>query len=169
MKPVRFHTDHLLLTRPRPREYLGEMRVCATEVKDHWWHFDRDAPCYKRLENKYRDYVPTADDFARFELAKAEWKARRDEHTRRLWATLHRYTLTPEANDPMKLATFLGRFAASVPCGECLRHWHEILKELPPDAADPFAWGCAAHNAVNRLLNKPQWTVERARAAWSRG
>lgn len=168
MRLVRFNLGHLLLSRPRPANYLDLLRPCALKVAGGWWEFDRDAPCYRKLEERFKEYVPTTEDVARFELLKAERRAQRDDYTRRLWASFHRFTLTEDARDPVKLAAHVAWLRANTPCGECVRHLDAILLEFPPDAADPFVFGVNVHNAVNRLpeLKKRQWTVEEALAKW---
>lgn len=100
--------------------------------------------------------VPTAE-----QLAKAE--AARNEVTRDLWRKLHTTALagnlTPE---------WLNTFAPRLPCGDCQQHWTSLLKEIPPVfGAGSFEWSVTVHNAVNRRLGKPEWTVEDARSLYS--
>ena len=151
---------------PRPTGYLGELRACAEKIENDLWTFDEDAPCFKRMREKYAGYVPTAEDLARVAVAKAEYRARRDEYTRRLWAMLHSFCRTADAADPTKLAGFLAAVRRGIPCGDCLGHWDEILTMFPPDAARPFEWSVDAHNGVNRILGKRQWPTAEAAARW---
>lgn len=103
---------------------------------------------------------------ARAEENRRQDEQRRVEAGRALWAELHAFCLTDDARDPAKLAAFLEAFGKRVPCGDCRRHWNEILARLPPDAGRPFEWSVAAHNEVNVKLDKPTLTVGEARQRW---
>ncbi len=87
-----------------------------------------------------------------------------------LWDELHRRPLeTPELG---KEHQWLIAFAARVPCGECRKHWKELLTQNPPDfnawSASPEGktayarWTWVIHNAVNARINKPQFSWEEA-------
>jgi hypothetical protein len=165
MRLVRFSIP-MMRGRPRPLEYMAEMRACATRVASGWWEFDRDLPCYRSLVDKYREYKATADDVARAEIVKAEERAKRDVTTRKLWSILHNRAFILREVDGAKEAEFLREFDARVPCGDCRLHWREILKKTPPDFDAYFAWTVEVHNAVNRILGKREWTVAEARAAY---
>ena len=43
----------------------------------------------------------------------------------------------------------------------------EVLEATPPRLDDYFAWTVEAHYAVNRKLDKPEVSVEEARATWA--
>lgn len=81
---------------------------------------------------------------------------------RRLWAELHRAALAGTLT-----AEWLRTFTARVPCGECKRHWREILSAIPFRPADQFAWSVSVHAAVSRRLGKDEVSIEDARRIWS--
>jgi hypothetical protein len=77
-----------------------------------------------------------------------------------LWRELH----TKRDADAAWLATF----SSDLPCGDCKKHWGELLKAFPPVFGDGwFAWTVEAHNRVNDRLKKPRMTVGEARARWT--
>lgn len=56
------------------------------------------------------------------------------------------------------------------PCGECARHWREVVRASPPalaSRADFSRWMCEAHNVVNRRLGKPTFNCALAEARWA--
>lgn len=101
-------------------------------------------------------HVPTAAE-------RAKTEAERIALLRSLWLELHWQAalgkLTPE---------WLDAFGPRIPCGECKRHWHKIVEELPPVfGPESFAWTVEAHNRVNRTLGKPEFTMDDARRFYS--
>lgn len=88
----------------------------------------------------------------------------RDDLLRRMWGELHARPWAWGGADA-EAAWLSSSFARRVPCGECRKHWSEILAAMPPDLSSAdryFAWTVAAHNEVNRLLGKPEMSVEDA-------
>ena len=76
-----------------------------------------------------------------------------------LWAELHARPATYSGDTAAELA-WLDAFAARVPCGDCRRHWRELVEKMPPDLTSAAAyerWTIDAHNAVNVELGKPVW------------
>ena len=56
------------------------------------------------------------------------------------------------------------------PCGECARHFREVVRQHPPavaSRADFSLWMCEAHNIVNRQLGKPAFNCALAGSRWS--
>jgi hypothetical protein len=88
----------------------------------------------------------------------------------RLWLELHRRPV--ESPDLGKESQWLTPFAGRIPCGDCRRHWKELLAQTPPafeswsvspDGRLAYAkWTWTIHNAVNALLKKPQISWEQA-------
>lgn len=75
-----------------------------------------------------------------------------------LWDALHGM----EDPTPEKLA----KFATRIPCGSCQKHWRQVMTESPPDLSSAeafFVWSVDAHNAVNRHLGKPLFSLADAR------
>ena len=86
----------------------------------------------------------------------------------KLWAELH----ARELADPADERRWLENFRLRVRCDECRRHWDDIVTRTPPDLSGAnayFRWGVERHNEVNRMLSKPEMSVEAAVAKWRSG
>lgn len=70
-----------------------------------------------------------------------------------LWRELHAQARNGISRE------WLDAFTARVPCGDCRRHWIELVKMIPPPLGDAYEWSVAIHNAVNRRLGKPEWPL----------
>jgi len=83
------------------------------------------------------------------ELGNAAWKL--------LHTTMAKFPDKPTADDSQALKSFLYLFARLYPCGECARHFQQILAKFPPQVATrstAAAWACHVHNEVNKSLKK---------------
>lgn len=83
-----------------------------------------------------------------------------------MWADLHLWALDSTMDNG---SGWLDTFSRKIPCGECRRHWMQLLKEFPPDfnsSATLFAWTVHAHNAVNKRLGKAEVALEVALTRW---
>ena len=81
-----------------------------------------------------------------------------------LWKELHTRSLSFKYNDDMK---YLLEFGMKIPryttgC-KCKEFWVKWIRENPPTFNKYFEWTVKAHNAVNKKLNKPEFTVEEAK------
>jgi FAD-linked sulfhydryl oxidase len=86
---------------------------------------------------------------------------------RALWRLLHTYAwlfpAMPSDDCRRHAREWLAEFSRIV--GEqsgcsCHDHWQSLLGDTPPDLtsrASFYWWTVAAHNAINRRLNKPEW------------
>ena len=64
----------------------------------------------------------------------------------------------PTEDDSAALKSYIHLFARLYPCGDCARHFQQILKKFPPQVATrstAAAWACHVHNEVNKSLKKP--------------
>lgn len=64
----------------------------------------------------------------------------------------------PTSDDRKMLVTFFHLFGRLYPCGDCARHFRELLAEYPPQTKSrngAAGWLCFAHNKVNERLEKP--------------
>ena len=85
-----------------------------------------------------------------------------------LWKELHLKALENKGENE---ARFLSQFSMKIPryttgckCGE---HWNIWMKQHPPkygQNGEFFEWSVQAHNHVNALTGKKQYTVEEAKA-----
>jgi FAD-linked sulfhydryl oxidase len=63
----------------------------------------------------------------------------------------------PTKEDSQALKSFVHLFARLYPCGECARHFQQILQKYPPQASSrnsAAGWACRVHNEVNKSLKK---------------
>lgn len=85
-----------------------------------------------------------------------------------LWIVLHAYALAypwePDPDDINGAEFFFGVFTKLVverstkSCRRCDLEWQKIMKICPPDfsgRARLYEWTVAAHDRINRKLNKP--------------
>ncbi|KAJ1027243.1 hypothetical protein NDA18_003252 [Ustilago nuda] len=116
-------------------------------------------------------FNPPAKDVERVEgvimpeMANATAKAALGRST---WHFLHTMTLrfpdTPTKEESETLRNFFQNFAKLYPCGECARHFQQLLGELPPQVGSRKAaslWLCAVHNEVNKSLGKEEFPCDK--------
>lgn len=104
------------------------------------------------LSSEIRAMIKTADNYLQYraELGRATWKF--------LHTMAARFPEEPTASDRTALETFIHLFGRLYPCGECARHFRQLLAEYPPQTSSRNAaagWLCFAHNVVNERLDKP--------------
>lgn len=81
--------------------------------------------------------------------------------TAELWLELHHWAIA--ITDPSAAPAWIAAWSARIPCGDCRRHWSTWYAANPADLSSPagmFEWSIHAHNAVNRKLGRPEWTVQ---------
>ncbi|KAG6040301.1 hypothetical protein E4U41_000946 [Claviceps citrina] len=86
------------------------------------------------------------------ELGRATWKF--------LHTMVARFPEKPSDSDRQTLESFFRLFGRLYPCGDCARHFREMLEKYPPQTSSRNAaagWLCATHNVVNKRLKKPQF------------
>ncbi|QPH18936.1 hypothetical protein C2857_004062 [Epichloe festucae Fl1] len=86
------------------------------------------------------------------ELGRATWKF--------LHTMVARFPDKPSESDRKTLESFFHLLARLYPCGDCARHFREMLEKYPPQTSSRNAaagWLCASHNMVNKRLGKPQF------------
>lgn len=94
------------------------------------------------------------------QIARELQRKTRFEKTRLLWEELHTQ-LNPTDQWLQKWIKRIPSFG----CG-CKQGFKDIMAANPPRYNDWFAWTVEVHNAVNRKLNRREWTIEEARARW---
>lgn len=87
---------------------------------------------------------------------------------RSTWHFLHTMTLRfpdkPTKAESDTLRSFFENFAQLYPCGECARHFQQLIKELPPQVGSRMGaslWLCAVHNEVNKSLGKKEFPCDK--------
>ncbi len=63
----------------------------------------------------------------------------------------------PTEEDSSSLKSFIYLFARLYPCGDCARHFQELLTKFPPQVgsrSSAATWACHVHNEVNTRLEK---------------
>lgn len=71
-----------------------------------------------------------------------------------------RFPDKPTDSDRKTLESFFHLFGRLYPCGDCARHFREMIQKYPPQTSSRNAaagWLCATHNMVNKRLNKEQF------------
>ncbi|KAJ3472363.1 hypothetical protein NLG97_g11052 [Lecanicillium saksenae] len=71
-----------------------------------------------------------------------------------------RFPDKPTKDERTTFETFMHLFGRLYPCGDCARHFREILAKYPPQSgsrSSAAGWLCFAHNLVNERLEKPQF------------
>lgn len=92
----------------------------------------------------------------------------REVRGREAWEQLHSYKYQSEEETKF----FYEFWVLTIPsfgCS-CKSHWNEVTKDLPPDfssAENFFRWGVEAHNRVNLMLGKPQFSYEEAKVVYN--
>ena len=89
-----------------------------------------------------------------------------------LWQELHVRALEYEGDNDM---AFLLQFSLRIPkfnatC-RCRENWMKIVRANPPrfgKNGEYFAWTVLCHNEVSKKLGKPTYTVEEAKAFYSK-
>lgn len=85
----------------------------------------------------------------RAELGNAAWKL--------LHTTMAKFPDKPTDDDQSALKNYIYLFARLYPCGDCARHFQQILSKFPPQTVTrsaAAAWACHVHNEVNKSLKK---------------
>lgn len=93
------------------------------------------------------------------------------------WHTIHLlcYTAPPvlSATEQLRYTTFFNALPFVLPCATCSEHLQENYKQYPIEQyvgsqASLFEWSVQIHNAVNRILGKPEVSLETAKALWDK-
>lgn len=87
---------------------------------------------------------------------------------RSTWHFLHTMTLrfpeSPTKPESETLRSFFLNFAQLYPCGDCAKHFQQLLAELPPQVGSRKAassWLCTVHNEVNKRLGKDEFPCDK--------
>lgn len=91
-----------------------------------------------------------------------------------LWKLLHLRALNFKEENDLK---FLLEFSTKIPkynsnCA-CKEHWLNWVRQNPPPFGPNFgekyfAWTVSGHNAINKLLDKPEYSIESAREYYNK-
>jgi hypothetical protein len=80
------------------------------------------------------------------------------------WRLLHtmaaKFPVEPTHTQKTTLLTFLYTFAKMYPCGDCARHFTQVMSDHPPvvkSRTTVTQWMCEVHNIVNLRLKKPEF------------
>jgi hypothetical protein len=85
------------------------------------------------------------------------------------WHTIHiialGYPKNPTYTDKKCVKEFYESLAFLLPCSICREHYKEYLQEKPistflDSRTDLIKWTVQIHNKVNKMLGKPEWTLE---------
>jgi predicted lactoylglutathione lyase len=75
------------------------------------------------------------------------------------------YSKNPTYTDKKCAKEFYESLAFLLPCSICREHYKEYLQEKPistflDSRTDLIKWTVQIHNKVNKMLGKPEWTLE---------
>lgn len=104
------------------------------------------------------------NDTAKAELGRVTW---RYFHT-----VMARFPEKPVQEERDILFTFVHLFAKLYPCGECAKHFSELLEKYPPQTSGRSAasqWACHVHNKVNEHLSKDSFDCSRVESVYDCG
>lgn len=82
------------------------------------------------------------------------------------WRLLHtiaaKFPVEPTHQQKATLLNFLYTFAKVYPCGDCAKHFTQVLADHPPEnevesRGAVTQWMCKVHNVVNKRLKKPEF------------
>lgn len=77
---------------------------------------------------------------------------------------MSKFPLTPTASESESLKAYIYLFARLYPCGDCARHFQDIIARYPPQVGgrkSASMWACFVHNEVNRSLGKEMFDCGR--------
>lgn len=86
-----------------------------------------------------------------------------------LWFTMHtisfNYPKNPTKQDKQNTYNFFYNLIHIIPCSECRKHYQDFFNKQPIinylDNRDKLIeWVMDAHNNVNKMTNKPIWTLD---------
>ena len=93
------------------------------------------------------------------------------------WHTIHivalGYPKNPTYTDKKCAKEFYESLAYLLPCAICRQHYKEHLTKNPltpflDSRTDLIKWTVKIHNGVNKMLEKPEWTLEEVLAYYER-
>jgi hypothetical protein len=85
------------------------------------------------------------------------------------WHTIHivalGYPKQPTYSDKKSAKEFYESFVFLIPCSVCREHYKEHLRNHPitpflDSRMDLMKWTVQVHNQVNKMLGKPEWSIE---------
>lgn len=98
----------------------------------------------------------------------------REEVGRATWTFLHtlaaQYPEHPTRQQQRDAKNLVDILTRMYPCGECARHFGELVRQSPPAVGsrrDFSMWMCEAHNTVNRRLGKPTFNCALVESRWA--
>lgn len=93
------------------------------------------------------------------------------------WHTIHivalGYPKQPTYSDKKSAKEFYESLVFLIPCSVCREHYKEHLRNNPispflDSRMDLMKWTVQVHNQVNKMLNKPEWSMEEVIAYYER-
>lgn len=80
----------------------------------------------------------------------------------RAWAKLHRTAISGKLD-----TAWIAKWMGAISCGKCKVHAQQWLVRLPVRYDDQFKWSHEYHEAVNKALGKPAFSLQQAIERWS--
>ncbi|KAG2495687.1 hypothetical protein HYH03_006287 [Edaphochlamys debaryana] len=93
---------------------------------------------------------------------------------RATWTLLHtlaaQFPQKPSRQQQKDARTLVDVLTRIYPCGDCARHFAELVKREPPvvtSGPEFRRWLCSVHNRVNSRLGKPTFNCDLVESRWS--
>ncbi|MBW0475014.1 hypothetical protein O181_014729 [Austropuccinia psidii MF-1] len=140
----------------RSSSAVNELRQDTVQDKDHHWIGSN---------TRLTSLIPSSKVVKGSTImSKMENATAKAELGRATWKFLHtmaaRFPEKPTEDEREALKSFIYLFSRLYPCGDCARHFQELLKEYPPQTSSRITASmhlCSLHNKVNKRLGKPQY------------
>lgn len=151
-KPIKADSNKINLKEDTDNEYTRKPKVSNDDDYTRKPKASKDSLDINfELEFTDTPFMPKmANETLKAQLGNSAW---------RLFHTiLARYPAKPTQLEKTTLDQYIKLFAQVYPCGDCARHFQELLKKYPPQVSsrqNAAMWGCMIHNKVNDSLKKP--------------
>ena len=83
-----------------------------------------------------------------------------------------KFPYEPTKDQQTAMLDFIYLFARLYPCGDCAKHFKQILEANPPNVTNRESisqWTCKVHNIVNEKLKKPIFDCSKVGEMWKCG
>lgn len=162
-------TDRKALLAALDGQWVKWVEFIWAEIEDLASIVSMFGPLADDYKERLAQYAPDADKGAA-QKDVANKRSQMEVDGPKIWKWLHSMALDWDG-DPSGLNSMLSLITNAVPCGECKRHWVEMLTAHPPkatNASELFAETVGWHNQVNARLGKPEFSLGDALALYAR-
>lgn len=162
-------TDRKALLSALDGKWVKWVEYVWAEIEDLASIVSQFGPLAEDYKERLQQFAPEVDK-ANAQKQVDQKRSQMESDGPKIWKWLHGMALDWDGSAE-NLNGILTLITNAVPCGECKKHWVEMIKSNPPKATnadDFFAETVAWHNQVNARLGKAEMTVEDARKIYVR-